>query len=455
MKIIRALKSVNYRFWFAILATMLLPTVYQTVRIFFLGDMPSDSGINIASQLQWVNLFYEVVQEALILPLFFLLGKSLDDKKEFSNKVRTGLVVTGGIYLAVSVIIIACARPLIVFMQQDIAIIEQTVTYVRMETVAALFSTLWRFMSVVLVTLKRDNYMYILLGVQMVLSVLLDTFLVSNISVSAKLGVNGIAITNITVNLIIFAVSIILLYREKIKLFTKEKWNFSWLKDWFKVGKFSGIESLLRNFVFMMMIVRMVNIVAEQGNYWIANSFIWNWLLIPGLALADLVKKEIGENTENIRTKTFGYIALTSIFAILWLLSIPLWKPFLQYVMNVSEYETVFGIVLLETGFYITFLFNSCICDSTFYGLGKTNYMLIQSLCIDGLYYGIMFILYLTGVFVPTLLGIALMFGIGMTLDFIPTLVLYIMILKKENIKLDFNLLPNKNCDNSGNATNK
>ncbi len=455
MKIIRALKSVNYRLWFAILATMLLPTVYQTVRIFFLGDMPSDSGINIASQLQWVNLFYEVVQEALILPLFFLLGKSLDDKKEFSNKVRTGLVVTGGIYLAVSVIIIACARPLIVFMQQDIAIIEQTVTYVRMETVAALFSTLWRFMSVVLVTLKRDNYMYILLGVQMVLSVLLDTFLVSNISVSAKLGVNGIAITNITVNLIIFAVSIILLYREKIKLFTKEKWNFSWLKDWFKVGKFSGIESLLRNFVFMMMIVRMVNIVAEQGNYWIANSFIWNWLLIPGLALADLVKKEIGENTENIRTKTFGYIALTSIFAILWLLSIPLWKPFLQYVMNVSEYETVFGIVLLETGFYITFLFNSCICDSTFYGLGKTNYMLIQSLCIDGLYYGIMFILYLTGVFVPTLLGIALMFGIGMTLDFIPTLALYIMILKKENIKLDFNLLPNKNCDNSGNATNK
>ncbi|MCI9519049.1 MAG: hypothetical protein HFK08_07320 [Clostridia bacterium] len=143
MKIIRALKSVNYRLWFAILATMLLPTVYQTVRIFFLGDMPSDSGINIASQLQWVNLFYEVVQEALILPLFFLLGKSLDDKKEFSNKVRTGLVVTGGIYLAVSVIIIACARPLIVFMQQDIAIIEQTVTYVRMETVAALFSTLW------------------------------------------------------------------------------------------------------------------------------------------------------------------------------------------------------------------------------------------------------------------------------------------------------------------------
>lgn len=185
--------------------------------------------------------------------------------------------------------------------------------------------------------------------------------------------------------MIIFAVSIILLYREKIELFTKDKLSFYWLKDWFKVGKFSGIESLLRNFAFMMMVVRMVNIVAEQGNYWIANNFIWNWLLIPGLALADLIKKEIGENKENMRTKTFGYIVLTSIFAALWLLSIPLWKPFLQYMMNVAEYETVFRIVLIETGFYITFLFNSCICDSTFYGLGKTNYMLIQSLCIDGL----------------------------------------------------------------------
>lgn len=438
MGIVRALKTVNYRLWVAILATTLLPTVYQTVRIFFLGDMPSDSGINIASQLQWVNLFYEVVQEALILPLFFLLGKSVEDRAELSNKVRTGLVITGGIYLIVSVIIIACARPLIVFMQQDTAIVEQTVSYVRLETVAALFATLWRFMSVVLITLKKDGYMYILLGVQTVLSVILDTFLVSNLSVSAKLGVNGIAVTNIIVNVVILLVSVALLYCEKIKLFAKEKWSFGWLKEWFKVGKFSGLESLLRNFAFMMMVVRMVNIVAEQGNYWIANSFIWNWLLVPALALADLVKKEIGESKYNIRGKTFGYILLTSIFAVVWLVSIPLWKPFLQYVMNVSDYETVFKIVLIETGFYITFLFNNCICDSTFYGLGKTNYMLIQSLCIDGLYYGIMFILYLTGVFVPTLLGIALMFGIGMTLDFIPTLALYIRMLKKENIKILF-----------------
>lgn len=209
--IVKALKTVNYRLWFAILATMLLPTVYQAVRIFFIGDMPSDSGINIASQLQWVNLFYEVVQEALILPLFFLLGKSLGDGKEFANKVRTGLTATAVVYAVVSVIIISCTRPLVLFMAQDGALIDATVTYIRLETIAALFSTLWRFMMTVLVTLKKERYLYIILGVQMGLSVLLDTFLVSNLSVSAKLGVNGIAITNITVNALILICAVFLL----------------------------------------------------------------------------------------------------------------------------------------------------------------------------------------------------------------------------------------------------
>lgn len=440
MRVIRALKTVNYRLWLAILATMLLPTAYQTVRIYFLGDLPSDWGVNIASQLSWVNLFYEVVQEALILPLFFLLGKSLHNREELANKVRTGLSVTAIIYTIVSLIIVACARPLVVFMAQNGELIDATVTYIRLETIAALFSTLWRFMMLVLVTLKKDRYLYVVLGVQMALSILLDTFLVSNLSVSAKMGVNGVAVTNIVVNALILVVAVLLLKRENIAVFSKEKWDFRWLKEWFKVGKFSGLESLLRNLVFMIMVVRMVNLVAEQGNYWIANNFIWQWLLLPGLALADLVKKEIGENKENIRDKTFGYISLVTIFAIVWLVSIPLWKPFLQYVMNAAEYETVYKIVLIETGFYMTFLFNSCIFDSTFYGLGKTNYMLIQSMCIDGFYYGVMFILYLCGVFVPTLLGICLMFGIGMALDFIPTMVLYIRLLKKENIKIDFRL---------------
>lgn len=439
-RINRALKTVNYKLWIALLLVLLLPTIYQTIRIFFLGNMPNEWGINIASQLQWLSLFYEVIQEALILPLFFLMGKSILDKEELSNKVRSGILVTAGIYALMSVFIIVFAKPLVEFMAQDQATIEATVTYIRLETIASLFATLVKFIMIVFITIKKDKIMYILLGVQMVLSILMDTLLISELSFSLNVGVNGIAITNIIVNVVLILLGLFLLHKQKVIIFSKRKLNFTWMKDWFKVGKFSGLESFLRNLAFMIMIVRMVNIVAEQGNYWIANNFIWGWLLLPSLALADLVKQEIASDKENIRKKTFGYIALTSIFAIAWLLSIPLWKPFLKYVMNVSEYESVFNIVLLQTAFYLTFLFNSSIFDATFYGRGKTQYMLIQSICIDVFYYGIMFILFLTDVFVPSLSNIAIMFGVGMLLDFIPTLIIYVYMLRKENIKIDFRL---------------
>ncbi len=434
-QIAKSLKSINYRLFLAIFVLMVFPTIYQTVRIYFIGTMPDDWGFNIASQLSWVNLFYEVIQEALILPLFFVFGKSLDNNEEFENKAQSSFLITGTVYLAVSLLLIIFARPLVVFMAQDKTLIGATVNYIRLETIAALLSTLSKFMLAILVTLKKDNYMYITLLVQAVLSISLDTFLISSFNFSLKMGVNGIAIANIIVNFLNVLICIFLLSKEHINVLNCKKTSFAWTNEWFNVGKYSGIESLIRNFVFMIMIIRMVNLVAEQGSYWVANNFIWQWLLLPALALHDLIKKDAAEDINSIQTKTLGYIVLTTIFTVLWLVSIPLWKPFLKYIMNANDYQTVYHIVIIQTVFYITFMYNK-ICDSTFYGLGRTDYMLIQSICIDVVYYGIAFILYLRGIFVPSLVSISMMFGIGMTLDFIPTAILYFRLLKKMNMKI-------------------
>ena len=435
-KIVAALKTVNYRLYFAIVLTGLLPTLYLTVRIFFLGDMPGDWGFNIASQMAWVGLIYEIVQEALILPLFFLLGKSLLKVDELENKVRTGLLVTFSVYSFIALILIVYTRPLVILMAQNPNLVDATVSYVRIESIAALFSTLTRFIVLVFVTMKKPNYMYYLLVVQLFMSVLLDTFLVSSLSFSLNIGVNGIAIANIIVNFTMLALALMLLNRENVKvIFSKAKLSFVWLKEWFHVGKFSGLESFFRNLAFMLMIIRIVNEVAEQGSYWIANNFIWLWLLLPVLALGDLVKREVGEDIDNIRTKTFGYFIVVTIIVVAWLVTIPVWKPFIQYVMNVSDYEKIYGIVTFQLIFYITFAYNS-IMDSTFYGVGKTDYMLYQSLCIDVFYYGGAYILYITRVFTPTLTTISIMFGVGMVLDFIPTTFLYRKLLREKQIRI-------------------
>jgi len=428
-----SLRKINYRLYFAILVTMLLPTIYQTVRIYFLGNMPSDWGINIASQLSWIELVYEVIQEALILPLFFILGKSLNNEAELENKIRSGLLLTGIIYSFLSIIIFIFANQFVIAMAQNKELVDQTVFYIRLETIAGVFSTLTRFLMLVFISMSKDRYMYILLLLQMVLSIIFDTFLISNLSISLKVGVNGIAISNIIVNIILIIVGITLLKKTNIHIFNRKKMSFSWAKEWYKVGKFSGLESFVRNLAFMIMIIRMVNVISEQGSYWVANNFIWNWLLLPSLALADLMKKEIAENKENIKNNTLGYVILSTIFVALWLITIPLWKPFIQYVMNVSEFETVYYLALIQTVFYIVFIYNN-ICDSTFYGLGKTDYMLYQSLIVNIIYYGVAFVLYIYGIFVPTLFSISMLFGFGMVMDLIPTLILYFIMLKKLNI---------------------
>lgn len=437
--VLRSIKTFNWRLWLVLAVTLLIPALYQTLRLHFLGNMPGDWGVNIASQLAWVNLIYEIIEEAFILPLFFILGKSLGSKEELENKTRVGLLISGGSYLVLSVLIIALAGPLCIWMASDPSTMDATVQYIRLESVASCISILSKFITVLLVTIGKDKYMYIQLGIQTVLSILLDTFLISGLPCSANVGVNGIAIANIVTSVVLVASAFIMLKREGIRVFRKKKLEFGWLKEYGKIGLFSGLESLVRNAAFMVMISRMVNMISEQGTYWVANSFIWTWLLLPATALYDVIKKETAENKENIRSKTIGYLVVSTLFSALWFATIPLWKPFLRYVLNANEFETVFYVVLIQSGFYIAYIFN-CVFDGTIYGRGKTIYMLIESIATNGIYYVTMFILWKVGVFEPTLTSIALMFGVGIALDLIPTIGCHLYLLKKEGVRPAFKL---------------
>ena len=267
----RSLKSVDYRLFFTLLVLALIPTTYTTVRIHFLGDLPSDWGFNIASQLTWVNVAYEVVQEAIILPLFYLMGKSLQDKRDLENKIQSGLIVTAAIYLAMSLILIITARPIVEFMSQKNELISATVNYIRIETIASIFSTLVQFLLLVLITIKKERYLIWILLVQMVFTITLDTFFISTLSFSLDLGVNGIAYSNIIVNLSLVALALFLLNREGYRIIPLNRLRFGWMREWVNVGGYSGIESFVRNAAFTLMVVRMVNVVGEQGTFWAAS----------------------------------------------------------------------------------------------------------------------------------------------------------------------------------------
>lgn len=434
-KIFKSMKTINYRLLLALLLLGLIPTVYTTVRIFLIGQFPGDWGFNIASQLSWVNLLYEILQEALILPLFYFIGMAVKNKLDLENKFKTGIIFTGSIYSLLSLLIVIFAVPLIRLMAQDQSLINETATYIRFETIAAVFMTLVKFSLVTLVMINKDKYLYYILGLQMVLTILIDVFFVSNLSISLNLGVNGIAFSNIIVNLFLMILVVFILKKEDIHVFSKKKLDFGWIKDLFKVGAISGLESFVRNIAFMFMIIRMVNVVGEQGTFWVANNFIWGWLLLPILQLGELVKRDCGESESAIKEKTLGYFGITTIVVVIWFLSIPLWKPFLREVLQLSNYNDVYNIVLVSVGFYVLFAYNNVI-DSIFYGIGKTKYMLFQSVVINSVFYGVLFILYVTDVYQPTLLLITIMFASGIAFDSLLTYGMFVWMLRRKNIQL-------------------
>lgn len=413
----------------------LVPTIYTTLRVFWLGNLPSEYSYSIAGQLSWVSLIYEVIDEAIILPLFYFIGKVAEDKKELTNRMKTGLLVTLGIYLVLSAVIMSCAEPLLKLMATDESIIDASATYIRIEAVANIFSILQRFALVGLVILGKDKYVYVLTGVKLVLCLIFDTFLISTLPFSANLGVNGIGISNIIVNAILFITTMIILARLGINVINKEKMDFSWMKEFVKIGGISGLESLVRNLAYMVMIVRMVNVVNEQGTYWVANNFIWGWLLLPITQLGELIKQETSTNKDAVKNNSIGYFFMTLIIVIIWCVLIPAYKPFMQYVLDYGDIDKLFSLVMVLFGFYILYAFQN-VFDCTFYGLGKTNLMLFESMVTNSIYYETAFILYKTRVWVPTLEGIALLFGIGVAFDAVVSFIAYICLLKKEHINI-------------------
>ena len=400
-KIKLSLKHINYKLFFALLVLGLAPTIYTTVRVFFLGQLPGEWSFSIAGQLSWVNLLYEILNEAIILPLFYFVGKVKDNREEFANRVRTGMLISLGVYAILSTIVIVFAKPLLNLMATDSSIIDASVSYIRIESIANIFSILTQFALVALVTVNKSKYLYALTGAKLVLCLIFDTFLVSTLPVSANFGVNGIGYSNIVVNALLLVVSIVLLTVEGIKVFSKAKLNFSWTKEFVKIGGISGIESLVRNVAYMVMIARMVNVVGEQGTYWVANNFIWGWLLLPVIQLGELIKQETSINKENVRRNSLGYFGITAIISVLWFITIPVWKPFMTHILGFTDVDKLFNLVMLLVGFYVLYAIQN-VFDSTFYGLGKTNYMLFESVVTNTIYYGIAFILYLAGAWTPT-----------------------------------------------------
>ena len=424
----KQLKSFNWRLFAALCALALIPAIYQTVRTFIISSNGQIGVFDIIGQMEWFDLINETLQAFLIIPLYSILNKIFkSDSENFAKHTfKTGLL-TFIIYTLFSIGVLIYGIVLIKAMNPDEIDIATTNAYLQLETAAFMVGIIVDFVNVVFVVVGKDKNVYIFLAIQTVLSLIADFALIPN------LGVYGIAISNIIVNSILAISSFVLLYIQKyIKFCWFHKSDSPILKKWGKIGVFSGIQQFIDNFIYAVMICKMVNMVAEQGNYWIVNNFIWGWLLIPISALSEIVRRDCKDGY--LRLKQFNYYFIVVCVIIVWAITVPLWTPFFKYAENLSNANEIFLIAVKLAPFYIAYACCAVI-DNIFVGLGKTIYNAVNSLIINLVYYGIFYMLYAAGAITFTMNVIILMFGFGMVVHLAVSLIEEKLFLRKYEMR--------------------
>ena len=195
------------------------------------------------------------------------------------------------------------------------------------------------------------------------------------------------------------------------------------------MGFFSGLECLVWNVVYLVVVLRAMNQLNEQGSYWVANTFIWNCLLLPILPLNELLKQDVASglsqpNKTSLPKKIFPCFVFNSTFLMLWVMTYPGWFLILSKVLNTDNPDLVFGLIKQLVPCYAVFTFGY-ILNGIFYALGKTVYLLVQTL-LGNVFLITLFTLYSNGIFFQVgVYSITSIFGSGLVLGTVTTVLLY------------------------------
>ena len=262
---------------------LIIPFLHQCVRTSLISDVPDTDGLGIAGHIEWFDLINETIQAFLIVPLYHLLNMVKGEPGVLKRRIHYSFAVSTALYAVFSIACFALSSNITQFMTGDTE--AEIISYLRLETIAFIAGHISSFAVVVFVVAGKPSYIVALSVGRAILTILMDLFLIP------AFGVNGVAFSNIVINLFAGLICFALVLHSGFRQVSVQPSanGYRWLWQWAKIGVFSGAQILLDNLIYALIVCKMVNDVAEQGNYWVAKNFIWGFLLVPILVLAAII----------------------------------------------------------------------------------------------------------------------------------------------------------------------
>lgn len=413
-------KNFNYKLYFSLIFLSLFPALYQTIRTMIISISTDSSVFNVIGQLEWFDLINETLLAFLHIPLYAIFNRVIKNDDINFPKVTFKVISVGFVlYFLFSIFVYIISRRLIGFMNVNESDIDLVTRYLNLETIAFVIGFIITSVNIVIVSKELYKVFIVFSIVKTLLLIILDFNLVS------RFNAFGVAYSNMIINTLMGILGIVILIKMgllKLSSFSKDDKKI--FISYFQIGIFSALQILVDNIVYALMVVKMVNLVAEQGNYWVANNFIWNWLLMPVLALNEVIRTNCKENKNS---QVSNYFRVIFIIMVLGAIAVLFSNIFFQYVERLENYNDIYFIVLKLAPFYIFYAL-SIIPDNIFIGYGKTIYNLINSIIINFVYYGIVYML--RGYINFNMNTIIIMFGLGMIFH---ALISYIIFYKKKD----------------------
>lgn len=304
--------------------------------------------------------------------------------------------------------------------------ISEVTTYLNLETIAFIINNFINFFMVILIFINKAKYFYVSCLLRTIFIIFGDLYLIP------KFQVNGVAISNILVNFLILIFCLIVLYKEKLFPEFSLKFDKLLIKDYFYGGSFIGLQIILDNLIYVLIVGKMITSVNEQGNYWVANNVIWGFLLIPVMSLADIIKKEANDLT-NYKIKYFSKVIIINF--ILFLIYLIFSNDFLKNIIQLKDYRLITSIIKVSTIFYLFYMI-SLVIDNIFIAQNQSKYLFYISLIVNLIYYPIVYYLVKINFFTPSINFICYMFGIGILIHMILSILFLYLLIKLKKITI-------------------
>lgn len=403
----------NFKLWLGLLAALLIPSVYTTLRVFFLNTAPDASNLSIAAQSAWLGLIYEVIAEAVLVPLYFIFGQVVTQKTLLRQRVSTALLCSFLLYTVATLGLWLFTDHLIQTMQQQPSERLIAARFIRLEAIAFLAGSLNDICLIALTALSMHRWIIALALAKAVLTMLFDASLVSQLPWSLQLGVTGVAFSNLITTGLLCLLSWWLLRR--LGLLAAPSLS-SWVKPWLKIASYSGLEAGLRNSVYSLVILRLINQSGAAPLYWNANQLLWGWLLLPVLALGQLIRQDAANSHGRLSSRYKHYVVTLALCIALWFLAQPTWGWLISRLLGAADVAAIQSLLRQLLPFFAVF---SCahLLQNYLYGLGRTDLILQQSAIVNILYYGSAIACIQWSGATPSLNDIVWLFGGGMCLS--------------------------------------